>query len=121
VNNLDNTAYYPFTLSIRNPEALYRFYEGTLSITIAFYWDAIAQELQAEGLTLRWNSCQNGWVFEVAPIQENDPRFRRIRIGHHLFQRTYAEFLSFHWFFEQLIRLVSNSSLFNGYFDAQVT
>jgi hypothetical protein len=118
LNNLDNTAYYPFTLSIRNPQALYAFYEGALSITIALCKDVIARKLQAESLTLRSNDGLDDWVFEVAPIQENDPRFGRVRIGYHLLNRIYAEFLSFQWFFEQLIRVVSNPSLAIPFNDA---
>ncbi len=118
LNNLGSTAYYPFTLSIRNPQALYDFYAGTLSITIILYKDVIARRLQAEGLALRDSSCQNKWGFEVAAIQKNDPRFGQVAIGHHLFNRIFTEFLSFHWFFGQLIRVVNDPSFDVSFSDA---
>jgi len=34
VNFIDNTAYYPFSLSIENSEALYQFYKGRLNILV---------------------------------------------------------------------------------------
>jgi hypothetical protein len=58
-NHIENTAYYPFTLSVRNPFALYDIYNRSLTILIIFGADVIYQAFLSRGLEVEILSDEN--------------------------------------------------------------
>lgn len=100
--------YYPFTLSIRNAEALYNFYDGELNIIIAVDPCIIEEYFDEKGYDVRFLE-EDDWVMAISQkgSSENDPNF--IRVSWHFFGRIPYEFLSLRWFLDELIYMMQSS------------
>ncbi len=91
-------AYYPFTLSINDPEALFQFYDGDISITIFIDANVIEREFTAKGFTVRF--LQDDLYFLY--LDNPDANIRHGQISQHFFGRVFAEFLSLRWMLEEI-------------------
>jgi hypothetical protein len=111
LKSLGNEAYYPYTLSICDPQALYMFYEGTLSITVMVDSGVVVEKLKSRAFDLRWLPQNNGWALEVASTTKAQSGLDRVRIGYHFLNRLFAEFWSLNWYVEALIKWMEESSI----------
>jgi len=82
-------AYYPFTLSIKNPEALFAFYNGQCLITIFVDLNVIEEQLRERGIAVEF--YEDGDYF----LRMDNPLtlLRDVRVSHHFIGRLGAEFL----------------------------
>jgi hypothetical protein len=86
-----NTAYYPFTLSFKEPEALFDFYAGELSIVVVADMSVLSEYLS----NLR---------YELKPINDENSAFECVgtngesfSVSTHFWNRVFVEFLSMRW------------------------
>jgi hypothetical protein len=91
-------AYYPFTLSVKNPEALFAFYDGECLITVFVDLNVIEEQLLERGITVEF--YEDGQYF----LRMDNPKtlMRDITVSHHFMGRLGAEFLSLKWMIEEL-------------------
>jgi hypothetical protein len=97
-----NTGYYPFTLSIENPLALYKFYKGELNLLVFIDLDVIARKSSARGFKAEFFTDVDTAIKLTHPKyveSENDG----MKIGRHVFGRIFAEFLSLDWFIKEMM------------------
>src|SRR5919202_95084 len=99
---MDNTAYYPFTLSIRNPKALYEFYKGRLNILVMVNANVIRRKCLAMGFDVEFLADEN-WMFRLRRLSDAENGGGGIRVGRHIFGRVFAEFLSLDWFLNEMM------------------
>jgi hypothetical protein len=91
-------AYYPFTLSIKTPEALLSFYEGKCQIIVFVDLNFIESKLRDRGFTV--NYCEDGAHF--LQIDNPETHIRDMKVSRHFIGRLGAEFLSLDWMIEEL-------------------
>jgi hypothetical protein len=95
-------AYYPFTLSLSNPEALFAFYDGRCLITVFVDLGVIEQELGKQGIEVAVNIDGDD---DFLSLTRRDVQLR-INVSRHFFGRLGAEFLSLQWLIHELAALV---------------
>ena len=91
-------AYYPFTLSLKNPEALFAFYDGQCMITVFVDLNVIEEQLRERGINVEF--YEDGDYF----LRMDNPQtsMRDVRVSHHFIGRLGAEFLSLKWMVQEL-------------------
>ena len=94
--------YYPVTLSIRDAEALYKFYDGQLNIMIAFDPSTIENVAEQRGYDIQFikDSDHAMLISSKRPVPTGP---QSIFVGRHLFGRIFNEFLSPHWLLNELL------------------
>lgn len=92
--------YRPFTLSIRSPEALYRFYSNTLIVMVLVDSAVIEEMFKAYDLQTELNLDEN-WAVRLSSTGPTDNEWAVAGISRHFFGRLFAEFLSLHWLLEE--------------------
>ncbi|WP_122073886.1 hypothetical protein [Pseudophaeobacter sp. EL27] len=90
--------YSPYTLSIRDPEALFQFVWGGLIIVVFYDLDVLKRLVEREGKEIEFFDPESDYVFEVRQAEEGGWG----RMGRHLFCRLAYEFCSPAW----LLRLI---------------
>ncbi len=110
MNFLEMGGYYPFTLSIRNPEALYNFYDDKLQILIAVDPSIIAAFFDQEGYNIRFleKDCHN--VMTISPKRLSPTKPKELFVGRHFFGRIFYEFLSLKWVLNELTYMMKSTS-----------
>jgi len=101
-----NNAYYPIMLSISNPEALYRFYTGELTIIVIVDTGVIEEKLKPLNLSFRLTLNNTDWMAEITNAQQHDNEFSFLKMSYMLWNRLYTEFLSLDWFLDEMINFV---------------
>ncbi|MDO8531639.1 MAG: hypothetical protein Q7T26_05665 [Dehalococcoidia bacterium] len=104
-----NSAYYPFTLSIHNLDALWEFYLGKLFIAIVVDTKVLEERFNSLGLSAELLDEDNcvlrlrnlGW--QMSGSKETD-----CRVSRGFFGRLFAEFLSLEWLCDQIACGVRN-------------
>jgi hypothetical protein len=100
----ENLGYYPFTLAIKNPLALYKFYLGSLVIVVIIDSAIIRKRFEHDGFSVEIR------MDEVRPIILSRQGLEApITIGNHLFNRVFAEFLSLEWLLDELANGVNSA------------
>jgi hypothetical protein len=99
-----NLGYYPVTLSIRNPLALYDFYLGRLVIVTVIDSAIIKRRFEQYGFSVEIRMDQQRPI-----ILSREGLESPITIGNHLFNRVFAEFLSFGWLLDELANRVNST------------
>lgn len=105
LNALKYTAlgYYPFTLSICNPETLYGFYQGELLIFVFVDPQTISSKFLNNNLVVSFIQDED-WAFSVQHNNsDNTNVIGPLNVGQHLWGRIGYEFLSLDWFVEEII------------------
>jgi hypothetical protein len=92
--------YYPFLLTIEDPTATMRFYEGELLITVLLCPSVIKDALRVKGFSCDFNTDQI-WILEIGDL--NDPSKPNFKVSSHFFNRIAAEFISLEWFIASLL------------------
>jgi len=103
VNDLlnQNTGYFPFTLSIRNPEALLRFFLGEFVILVFVDIQVFKSAYSNRGMQLELKLQDSECPLELVDVRPDLSKSGRCRISRHYFQRIQAEFLSLEWFVQE--------------------
>lgn len=99
----DDMGYFPYTLSISDPDAAIRFWEGYLVISIII-----------DPATLRDEFARRGYRAELdltspRPLSlyssgSTNPEGLVLNVGCHYFNRLFAEFLSLKWMINEILR-----------------
>jgi hypothetical protein len=95
--------YYPLTLSIRNPEALYMLCAGELSIIIVLDMGVVKEKLKASEIRLEALTEGRDAGLVAQSVQPGDSQPEEMKIGKYFFNRVFTEFLSIDWFVQQII------------------
>jgi len=108
-SKFDTWGRYPYTLSIRDPQALFDFYSGTLHVNAIVDVGAMAAKFASFGLKMAFEEDEN----IALTIENTDPakpdRFD-LALSRHFFERVAYEFLSLDWFVEESARLTDFSA-----------
>lgn len=110
VNNFkySNTAYYPFTLSIDDPEILFKFYCDDFVVIIFVDTEIIEKRFNDIGLKVEFN-FDSEYIMSIQSLTElNYPEIKEIRVGVHFFNRIYTEFTSLEWVIKETIVKAEN-------------
>lgn len=96
---------YPYTLSIRDPEALFDFYSGWLLVYVIIDTDLMSANFAAHGLKMTFEDDED----VALTITNTDPdkaedHFGPMLVSRHFFERLAYEFLSLDWFVEETTR-----------------
>lgn len=109
----NNIGYYPFTLSIRDPNALYAFYNGDLLISVIIDPSVVINRLGARGLSAMLSSSED-WALQVKATNKIRSSTGEMTISHYLFARLALEFLSLSWFLDEVTYRFSRLSKSRG-------
>jgi hypothetical protein len=96
-----NTAYYPFTLSIANPNHLYAFYNGEFGITIVVELDYVSRYFKSRGFTVSFHH-ENPWFLTVDKDETSAEEPSGLKISAHMWNRIFAEFVSLAWLLSEI-------------------
>jgi hypothetical protein len=99
------SAYYPLTLSIRNPAALYRLYQGQLLIIVLVDLGVVSERLKSHGQIMEWDPDDDEWVLKIASEHPAGADFEPTKVGRHYLGRVFAEFLSLDWLLTNVLNL----------------
>ena len=95
-----NNGHYPFTLSISDPVALFDFYAGILIITVIVDPAILKDDFAARGYQIEFSKNE---YYTFTLISPKLPFLNnKVDIGRHFWNRIYIEFLSLHWYVEEL-------------------
>ena len=100
-----NIGYYPFTLSIEDPETVFKFYDGQSRIFVLIDPDVIRSKIQAHGLTVEFEEDDEWFLSITAGPNDNSSRNQlgAMKVGRHFFNRIPFEFISLDWLIEETI------------------
>jgi hypothetical protein len=93
--------YFPFTLSIQDPEALFAFYNGQLFIFVFIDPDVVFKSLLAQGLQGEFQEDEQYWL-KLNHVEKEKAKFSPLFISRHLFLRVPLEFLSLEWMLNEI-------------------
>ncbi len=94
-----NLAYYPFPLCFRDPEALFRFYNGELLIYVVIDMERVNEILVSHGLLARL-SDRDHFSWEIVPQAEEEGSWH---ISSRMVGRLAGEFLRLDWLLENTV------------------
>ena len=95
--------YYPFPLSISDPEALYRFLNGEFVMFVAVDLDQVNRQLSGRSATVSASDLE-GYPWKVSLDGPDIPvELRESFVGLHPIGRLAAEFISLTWLVENLV------------------
>lgn len=92
--------YYPFSLSIYDPNAWYAFCSGQLMVTVLASLEVIEDKLQSHGLYLKFDFRQD-FALEITNIDPNS--IGTHLVSKHFLGRLFSEFLSLDWLLDEII------------------
>ncbi len=91
--------YYPFTLSIKFPENLYKFLKGDICIVVIFDAAKIHELADDRGLEFKLLN-EEKWAFRFKKHAEKDEEPITYKVSQHFVARMAFEFLSIEWMFD---------------------
>jgi hypothetical protein len=104
--SFNSTGYYPFTLSIKNSEAILDFYNRNLHLLVFIDYTTLYNKFSSKDLTITSLDDSN-WLFHISSASpSSDDRF--LRISNHFFYRVPLEFLSLDWFIDEIVYKFNN-------------
>lgn len=90
--------YYPFSLSIFNPNAWYSFYAGDLVIVILASFEVIQHRIKSYGGSLKFD-LQKDFALEITDMGGTGKHL----ISKHFLGRLFHEFISLEWLLDEII------------------
>jgi hypothetical protein len=105
---------YPYTLSIRDPQALFDFYDGQLFVHVIVDIGVMSAKFASHGFKVMFADDEDVAlsVTNVDPVRAKD-RLDPMLVSRHFFERLAYEFLSLDWFVEEIARRAEISTLPN--------
>jgi len=105
----ENIGYYPFTLSIHNPETLFNFYCGKIVIMVLADRQVIYDKLSDHNLNVKFAHGEH-----VMSITRRDSTRRKsgltLNVSMHFLGRLAFEFVSLEWFINEIAARFNNLS-----------
>lgn len=103
-NKFSTQGRFPYTLSIRDPQALFDFYCGWLHVNVIVEVETMSARFVAHGLKMNFVEDED----VALSITNTDPNKANERfdtlLSRHYFERLAYEFLSLDWFVEENVR-----------------
>ncbi len=110
-NRFDTQGRYPYTLSIRDPQALFDFYSGRLHVNVIVDVNAMAAKFESHGLMLTFLEDEEVALNITNTDSNRDAdRWDLMACSRHFFERLAYEFLSLEWFVEEFAARHTNLS-----------
>jgi hypothetical protein len=110
MNFLKLGGYHPFTLSIRDPEALYNFYDGKLQILVAVDPSIITEFFDKKGYDIKFLEKDYHNAMTISPKKSSTTESNVMFVGRHFFGRIFYEFLSLKWVLGELTYMMKSLS-----------
>jgi hypothetical protein len=96
--------YYPFSLSIYEPDNWYDFYLGKLMIIIAADTKVIEEKVSRQGISIKITGEWNKFPIEITDLgSDGRNKSNKSLVGGHFFGRLFYEFLSMDWLMDEII------------------
>jgi hypothetical protein len=99
--------YYPFTLSIREPQDLYNFMNGDMTLFVAVHVPTMVEGFAARGLFADVSTEDDDYLLTLSRLGSKPPTDPFVKLSKGLFLRIAHEFQSLEWFVK------SNTLYFN--------
>ena len=99
--------YYPFVLSIKNPNNLYRFIAGDIYVLVAISSVVLKDMASDIGYELEVSEYENEAFIFSKSLEGYDEPFRTI-VSEHFSGRLGLEFMTLEWFFENEKKLLGD-------------
>ena len=109
-SKFDTSGRYPYSLSIRDPRALFDFYSGTLHVNVIVDVGAMSAKCASHGLKMALEEDEN-IALTIANTDPAKPDRFDSALSRHFFERVAYEFLSLDWFVEENARRTDLSAL----------
>lgn len=93
--------YYPFPLSIRNAEILFKFYAGECLITVFIDLEVIRQKLEKKNALVETYN-KDGWILCLMDLDKG----KKIMVSEYFLSRFAVEFLSLKWLIKEFILML---------------
>jgi hypothetical protein len=107
----DHSAYYPFTLSMKSPENIFRFYAGEFVVLVLVDCNVIESFLKRRNL----NFCLQDdadWPIRISTSHDCEKgALDYVQMSKHFWGRLFVEFLSLNWFLEEIARFVEDKNI----------
>jgi hypothetical protein len=112
VNQLkqNNVAYFPFPLSITNPQHTLKFYNGDFLIMIFLDTDFVLSYLQHNGISAQFVDDAE-WKLTLRNDSPSDGELHEAKVSEHFMSRLFAEFLSLSWLLDVIIQHVKRPNM----------
>lgn len=110
-SKFDTLGRYPYTLSIRDPQALFDFYSEQLNLNVIVDIAVMSAKFACHNLEVTLVEDEN--VMLIIKNTDSDmaeERFDTMAVSRHLFERVAYEFLSLDWFVEEIARRMDVSA-----------
>jgi Holliday junction resolvase len=95
--------YLPFTLTLDDPETLFRFYSGEFTIAIVVD-DSVIDEHLAKFGYFRDSTADKLWPMKIVNSKQGDDQLEFIEIRKSLLVRVFTEFLSLKWLLAEITK-----------------
>jgi hypothetical protein len=102
--------YYPFTLSIYDPEILFNFYLGEVSIFVLFDTQILIKRFLEYGVQVEFLQDET-YGMRLTPLDAATSKHGPLSVTRLFWGRMPCEFLSLHWFVEELAHRAHVGSL----------
>ena len=109
----NNFGYYPFTLSIEDPENVFKFYTDQIRILVFIDPSVIKSKFRTHGFIAEFED-DDEWFLNVIAESNNNPSRNHIgpmKVGKYLFNRIPLEFISLDWLIGETISWFNNPPL----------
>ncbi|MDM1499046.1 hypothetical protein [Myroides odoratimimus] len=107
---LINQAYYPFSLSIKDPENYFSFINGECLIVVAIDYDVIHDISEKYGFKCVYlEEDSNGNIFYFENKYPSENKISHFYMSAHYFYRIATEFLSLEWVFKNCLEMIDTS------------
>lgn len=103
-NAFAHLPFYPLTLSIKKPRAIYDFYNGDLLLFVIISLQVIRSKFASLNITVNFDTKGKDLLFELERVDSSQAETNRLMgIGYYGFGKTTYEFLSLDWYLEEII------------------
>jgi hypothetical protein len=99
----NNYGYYPFTLAIRSPDALYAFYAGDIVVSVIVDRAVIIERAARQGVDVRFVNDEDYPIELEVQNAGRSATSSHISVGRHFYGRLAYEFLSLSWFIDEIV------------------
>jgi uncharacterized protein YcgL (UPF0745 family) len=105
-----NFGYYPFTLSIEDPETIFKFYTDQIRILVFIDPDVIKSKFQAHGFMTEFDDDEKWFLTITAESNNNSScnQYGPMAVGRFYFFRIPLEFISLDWLIGETIYTCKN-------------
>jgi len=100
--------YYPITLTIKNPLAIYKFFQDSLSLLVFIDLQFLKQKLNEKKIDVEF--LEGDWFLKLINLDPKDSELEYTILSKHFFNRVSIEFLSLKWFINEISHFLKQKS-----------